>query len=101
MKIEVDIPDDRIEGVIRSAITNTYNWTNQVSQLAELEAKKILANMAISSIVSKYIDEKLPQVISDVVYRQTHHVVKLAVDRELAVARERIKAELEAANGKV
>lgn len=94
MRIEIDVPDDRIEATMRAAITNAWNWSNAVGKLAEDAAREKIKTIAMDAIVSKYIDERLPRILEDVVYKQVRHVVKLAVDRELAVAREAISVHL-------
>jgi hypothetical protein len=45
--------------------------------------------MDVGGIVKGYLDKRIVDVLEDVVNKQMRHIVKLAVDRELAVARER------------
>lgn len=88
MKVEVEI-DDALIARRATKYLEDANWMgDQIASTVRAAAREAIEDLDFSSIVKGYLDSKLTSVLEDVVAKQVRHIVKLAVDRELAVARE-------------
>ena len=88
MKVEIEIPETKLREAVEQAMKNGYNWQHVLrDKILRVTAEKA-AELPVDEIVSSFIKEKLEAILDDVVYKQVRHVVKLAVNKELAVARE-------------
>lgn len=88
MKLEIDIPDEKLRSVVGRALTDGYVWQNAVKELACRFAREQVEVLPVERLVREFIEAKTTTILEDAVYKQLRHVVKIAVDKELSAARE-------------
>ena len=87
MKIEFEIPDDKFAKCVADSIRDGGHWYGAVREQVTKAAHEQVLRLPIEDMVKKFIAEKVESIMDDVVYKQLRHVVKLAVDKELGIAR--------------
>lgn len=93
MKIEIDVPDEgelqREISLIATRCIKNVNWLrDKIERKVNHVALDYVESLDIAGMVRAHIDTKIQSVIENVVAGQVRHIVKLAVDKELAIARE-------------
>lgn len=89
MKIEVEFDEKRL-GESAAAMLRNSHWIDEAIRAAlRPAAEKAIRELDPTELVRAFIEKRIETVIGDVVTNQLRHIVKLAVDKELAAARER------------
>ena len=95
MKLQVvlDVNPDKIEQMAQQALDNHWQLKEMVTRAVNDAYEKAIREMDLSALARERIQAKVQQVADDVIYGQLKHLVKLAVDRELAAARAILQME--------
>lgn len=96
MKLEIEIPDSAIETAIRDAAKRgDWTWRQSLEARAVKAIEESLQKQDLAELAERYVSRLVHEVLEDQVRARLRHVVKLAVDNELATARiaEQIRAQ--------